>query len=78
MEQNPNMIGIQANEDAFTQLCFSIIDDLENNNFHWEGNEFGVHLTINGQSVYIPNEANEEEEIKKLWKQAKRKGSKKK
>ena len=76
MEQSANLIGIQANEDAFTQLCLSIIDDLENNNFHWEGNIHGVHLTINGQSVFIPNEANEEEEIKKLWKQAKKKSKK--
>lgn len=73
-----NKIGLVQNQEYFDQLCFSIIDDLENNNFHWEGNEFGVHLTINGQSVFIPNEANEEEEIKKLWKQAKRKGSKQK
>ncbi len=72
-EDTQNMIGIQANEESFTQLCLSIIDDLENNNFYWEGNQFGVHLTINGQSVFIPNEANEEEEIKKLWKTAKKK-----
>ena len=51
-------IGLIDNQEYFDQLCFSIIDDLENNNFHWEGNEFGVHLTINGQSVFIPNEAN--------------------
>lgn len=70
---DPNQIGLAHNQEYFDQLCFSIIDDLENNNFHWEGNEFGVHLTINGQSVYIPNEANEEEEIKKLWKTAKKK-----
>jgi len=69
-------IGIAENQEYFNQLCFSIIDDLENNNFHWEGNEFGVHLTINGQSVFIPNEANEEEEIKKLWKQARNKKKK--
>lgn len=68
-----NRIGIAENQEYFDQLCFSIIDDLENNNFHWEGNEFGVHLTINGQSVFIPNEANEEEEIKKLWKTARKK-----
>lgn len=68
-----NRIGIAENQDYFNQLCFSIIDDLENNNFHWEGNEFGVHLTINGQSIFIPNEANEEEEIKKLWKTARKK-----
>ncbi len=68
-----NRIGIAENQDYFDQLCFSIIDDLENNNFHWEGNEHGVHLTINGQSVFIPNEANEEEEIKKLWKTARKK-----
>ena len=73
---NPNKIGLIDNQESFDQLCFSIIDDLENNNFHWEGNEFGIHLTINGQSVYIPNEANEEEEIKKLWKQAKKKSKK--
>ncbi len=73
MEQDPNRIGLIHNQEYFDQLCFSIIDDLENNNFHWEGNEYGVHLTINGQSVFIPNEANEEEEIKKLWKQARNK-----
>ena len=66
-----DMIGIQVNEEYFTQLCYSIIDDLDNNNFHWEGNELGVHLTINGQSKFIPNEANEEEEIEQLWNQAK-------
>lgn len=76
MRENPNKIGLIYNQDYFDQLCFSIIDDLDNNNFHWEGNEFGVHLTINGQSVFIPNEANEEEEIKKLWKTAKRKPKK--
>ena len=70
---NPNKIGLIDNQESFNQLCFSIIDDLENNNFHWEGNEHGVHLTINGQSVFIPNEANEEEEIEKLWKTAKNK-----
>ena len=73
---NPNKIGLIDNQESFDQLCFSIIDDLENNNFHWEGNEFGIHLTINGQSVYIPNEANEEEEIKKLWKTARKKQKK--
>lgn len=73
---NPNKIGLIDNQESFDQLCFSIIDDLENNNFHWEGNEHGVHLTINGQSVYIPNEANEEEEIEKLWKQARNKKKK--
>lgn len=73
---NPNQIGLIDNQESFDQLCFSIIDDLENNNFHWEGNEHGVHLTINGQSVYIPNEANEEEEIKKLWKTARKKQKK--
>lgn len=73
---NPNKIGLIDNQESFDQLCFSIIDDLENNNFHWEGNEHGVHLTINGQSVFIPNEANEEEEIEKLWKQAKKKKNK--
>jgi len=71
-----NRIGIAENQEYFDQLCFSIIDDLENNNFHWEGNEFGVHLTINGQSVFIPNEANEEEEIEKLWKTARKKPKK--
>jgi len=73
---NPNKIGLIDNQESFNQLCFSIIDDLENNNFHWEGNEHGVRLTINGQSVFIPNEANEEEEIEKLWKQAKKKKNK--
>ena len=72
---NYNNIGLLENEEYFQQLCLSIIDDLENNNFHWEGNEFGVHLTINGQSQFIPNEANEEEEIEKLWNQAKRSSS---
>jgi len=73
---NPNKIGLIDNQESFNQLCFSIIDDLENNNFHWEGNEHGVHLTINGQSVFIPNEANEEEEIEKLWKTARKKQKK--
>ena len=73
---NPNKIGLIDNQESFNQLCFSILDDLENNNFHWEGNEFGVHLTINGQSVFIPNEANEEEEIEKLWKTARKKQKK--
>lgn len=68
-----NKIGLQPNEEYFQQLCYSIIDDLEGNNFHWEGNEFGVHLTINGQSKFIPNEADEEKEIKQLWKTAKKK-----
>jgi len=71
-----NRIGLIHNQESFNQLCFSIIDDLENNNFHWEGNEFGVHLTINEQSVFIPNEANEEEEIEKLWKTARKKQKK--
>jgi hypothetical protein len=65
--------GVLANEEYFQQLCYSIIDDLEHNNFHWEGNEHGVHLTINGQSQFIPNEADEEKEISKLWKKAKHK-----
>lgn len=69
-------IGVATNQDYFNQLCFSIIDDLENNNFHWEGNELGVHLTINGQSKFIPNEADEEKEIEQLWKQARNKKSK--
>jgi hypothetical protein len=73
---NPNKIGLVENQEYFQQLCYSIIDDLENNNFHWEGNEFGVHLTINGQSQFIPNEADEEKEISKLWKQAKKKSKK--
>ena len=68
--QDPNAIGLAHNQEYFQQLCYSIIDDLEHNNFHWEGNEFGVHLTINGQSQFIPNEADEEKEIKKLWKTA--------
>lgn len=73
MEDTQNKIGLLPNQEYFDQLCFSIIDDLENNNFHWEGNELGVHLTINGQSMFIPNDADEEKEIKKLWKQAKNK-----
>lgn len=72
MDDLQSKIGLIPNEDYFQQLCLSIIDDLENNNFHWEGNELGVHLTINGQSAFIPNQANEEEEIEKLWNQAKR------
>ncbi len=68
-----NQIGLAHNQEYFQQLCYSIIDDLENNNFHWEGNESGVHLTINGQSKFIPNEAAEEKEIKQLWKTAKKK-----
>lgn len=76
MNELQNKIGLAPNQEYFDQLCFSIIDDLENNNFHWEGNEHGVHLTINGQSVYIPNEAEEEKEISKLWKQAKKKSKK--
>lgn len=74
--EDPNKIGLINNQEYFDQLCFSIIDDLENNNFHWEGNEHGVHLTINGQSKFIPNEANEEEEIEQLWKQARNKKKK--
>ncbi len=79
MKQNSlhDLIGIAQNQEYFDQLCFSIIDDLENNNFHWEGNEMGVHLTINGQSKFIPNDANEEEEIEQLWNQAKNKKKKK-
>ncbi len=73
MAQDFEKIGLLDNQDYFQQLCYSIIDDLDNNNFHWEGNEHGVHLTINGQSIYIPNEANEEEEIEKLWKTARKK-----
>lgn len=76
MAHDLNKIGLIDNQESFDQLCFSIIDDLENNNFHWEGNEHGVHLTINGQSVFIPNEANEEEEIEKLWKTARKKQKK--
>lgn len=65
-------IGLIHNQDYFQQLCLSIIDDLENNNFHWEGNEMGVHLTINGQSTFIPNSADEEKAIEELWNQAKK------
>lgn len=68
-----NMIGAKPNEDYFQQLCLSIIDDLEHNNFHWEGDEHGVKLTINGQTAFIPNDAKEEEGIKELWNQAKKK-----
>lgn len=63
-------IGLKPQEEYFQQLCYSIIDDLTDNNFHWEGNANGVHLTINGQSVFIPNGADEEKAIEELWKQA--------
>lgn len=76
MREDPNKIGLLHNQDYFQQLCLSIIDDLENNNFHWEGNEYGVHLTINGQSKFIPNESDEEKEIEQLWKQARNKKKK--
>lgn len=76
MDDIQNRIGLQPNEDYFQQLCLSIIDDLDNNNFRWEGNEHGVSLTINGQTQFIPNEADEEEEIEKLWKQARNKKKK--
>lgn len=66
-------IGLKHNEEYFQQLCYSIIDDLEHNNFYWEGNELGVHLTINGQSKFIPNNADEEKEIEQLWNQVKKK-----
>jgi len=68
-----NNIGLLQNEEYFQQLCMSIIDDLKHNNFHWEGNEYGVNLTINGQTQFIPNETDEEKEISKLWKTAKKK-----
>ena len=64
-------IGLIDQQDYINQLCFSIIDDLEHNNFHWEGDEYGIHLTINGQSKFIPNEADEEKEIEQLWNQVK-------
>lgn len=64
-------IGLIHNQDYFQQLCLSIIDDLENNNFHWEGNQFGVHLTINGQSAFIPNGTDEMKAVEELWNQAK-------
>lgn len=69
---NYDKIGLLENEEYFQQLCMSIIDDLDNNNFHWEGNERGVHLTINGQSIFISNKSNEEKEIEQLWHQVKR------
>jgi len=65
-------IGLKHNEEYFQQLCLSIIDDLEHNNFHWEGDAYGVHLTINGQSKFIPNTADEEKEISELWNQVKK------
>lgn len=68
-----NMIGLKPNEEYFQQLCLSIIDDLENNTFDWGGDERGVTLTINGVTKFIPNEANEEEEIEALWNLAKKK-----
>lgn len=64
-------IGLIDQQDYINQLCLSIIDDLEHNSFHWEGNELGIHLTINGQSKFIPNDADEEKEISELWNQAK-------
>lgn len=75
MTEDPNQIGLIHNQEYFTQLCYSIIDTSVDN-FHWEGNEHGVHLTINGQSKFIPNTANEEEEIEQLWKQARKKSKK--
>ena len=72
MRQDYNRIGLLQNEEYFQQLCFSIIDDLDNNSFYWEGNELGVHLTINGQSKFIPNEADEEKEIQELWESVKK------
>ncbi len=73
---DPEGIGTQTQEEYFQQLCMSIIDDLENNSFRWSGNELGVHLTINGQSKFIPNNADEEKEIEQLWKQARNKKKK--
>ena len=64
-------IGLIDNEDYINQLCYSIIDDLEHNNFHWEGSEIGINITINGQSRFIPNEADEQKEIEELWTLAK-------
>lgn len=71
-----NMIGLKPNEEYFNQLCLSIIEDLDKNNFHWEGNEHGVQLSINGISKFIPNDSDEEKEIEQLWKQAKKKSKK--
>lgn len=65
-------IGLIHNEDYIQQLCLSIIDDLDNNSFSWYGDETGVHMTINGQAKFIPNEAEEEKEIEQLWKKAKK------
>lgn len=65
-------MGLIQGQDYFQQLCLSIIDDLDNNNFSWYGNEQGVFLTINGQTKFIPNEADEEQEIRALWNQVKK------
>lgn len=67
-----DQIGLKPAEDYFQQLCLSIIDDLENNNFSWYGNEHGVMLTINGQTKFIQNDSDEEEEIRELWNTAKK------
>ena len=64
-------IGLIDSEDYINQLCFSIIGDLEHNSFSWTGDEYGINITINGQSKFIPNEADEEKEIEELWISAK-------
>lgn len=65
-------IGSIHAQDYVQQLCLSIIDDLDNNYFTWYGNEQGISLTINGQTKFIPNDADEEKEIRELWNQAKK------
>jgi len=69
-------IGLEPAQEYIQQLCLSIIDDLDNNNFSWYGDERGIFLTINGQQKFISNDANEEKEIRELWKQAKNKPQK--
>jgi len=65
-------IGLIHAQDYIQQLCLSIIDDLENNNFSWYGTERGVFLTINSQTKFIPNDADEEKEIEELWNRVKK------
>lgn len=64
-------IGLAHNEDYINQLCYSIIDDLENNSFFWVGDATGINITINGQTKFIPNGADEQKEIEELWTLAK-------
>lgn len=65
-------IGLINNQDYINQLCVSIIDDLEHNYFHWEGDETGINININGTTKFIPNEADEQKEIEELWNRVKK------